>query len=82
MLANNSNDRGYASEDFENLVFRYEEPNAMTRWDSPLFIIVYDDAEPPIDAIWDAIIGGPGAKKVVRPNAATALVWISYNVDR
>ncbi|KAF7195485.1 Protein kti12 [Pseudocercospora fuligena] len=64
---------GYASEVFENLVFRYEEPNGMNRWDAPLFIIPYDDAEPPSDAIWEAMIGSDGKQKVVRPNAATVL---------
>jgi protein KTI12 len=62
---------GYKPEIFENLVFRYEEPNGMTRWDSPLFTIPYDDVEPPFDAIWEAMVGG--GQKVVRPNAATVL---------
>ncbi|KAK8214720.1 kti12, chromatin associated [Zalaria obscura] len=64
---------GYAPELFENLVFRYEEPNGMTRWDSPLFTVPYDDATPPLDAIWDALIGSDGNVKLVRPNAATVL---------
>lgn len=64
---------GYASEIFENLVFRYEEPNGMTRWDSPLFTVPFDDAEPPCDAIWEAMVGTDGKSKVVRPNAATVL---------
>lgn len=64
---------GYESEMFENLVFRYEEPNGMSRWDAPLFTVPYDDAEPPCDAIWEAMVGSDGKAKVVRPNAATVL---------
>jgi protein KTI12 len=64
---------GYDIEVFDNLVFRYEEPNGMTRWDSPLFTIPYEDAEPPFEAIWEAMIGSDGKAKVVRPNAATVL---------
>lgn len=64
---------GYESEIFENLVFRYEEPNGMSRWDAPLFTVPYDDAEPPCDAIWEAMVGSDGKAKVVRPNAATVL---------
>lgn len=64
---------GYEREVFENLVFRYEEPNGMTRWDSPLFTVPFDDAEPPCEAIWEAMVGSDGKAKVVRPNAATVL---------
>jgi protein KTI12 len=63
----------YEKECWENLVFRYEEPNAMTRWDSPLFTVVWEDEAPPGEAIWDEIIGSEGLKKAVRPNAATVL---------
>ena len=63
----------YSDEDFENLIFRYEEPNGMTRWDSPLFTVVYEDENPPFDRIWDAIIGSDGKTKVIRPNASTVL---------
>ncbi|EME48817.1 hypothetical protein DOTSEDRAFT_49218 [Dothistroma septosporum NZE10] len=66
-------DEKYAPEVFENLVFRYEEPNGMSRWDAPLFAIPFDDAEPPCEAIWEALIGSHGKPKVVRPNAATVL---------
>lgn len=60
----------------------------MTRWDSPLFIVIPDDPTPPFDAIWEALLGPPSsadgnAKDVstkkaprgvtVRPNAATVL---------
>ncbi|KAK5124686.1 hypothetical protein LTR85_001399 [Meristemomyces frigidus] len=64
---------GYESEIFENLVFRYEEPNGMSRWDAPLFTVPCDDAKPPCEAIWEAMVGSDGRAKVVRPNAATVL---------
>lgn len=67
----------YSPADFENLLFRYEEPNGMTRWDSPLFTIVHDDPDPPYDDIWTVLIGeakdASGQTKIVRPNAATVL---------
>jgi protein KTI12 len=63
----------YGRECWENLVFRYEEPNPMTRWDSPLFPIVWDDAADQtgriFDQIWEAIAGGN--RKTVQPNQAT-----------
>lgn len=64
---------GYEPEVFENLVFRYEEPNGMARWDSPLFTIPFEDEAPPCEAIWEAMVGSDGKAKVVRPNAATVL---------
>lgn len=66
-------ERPYERECWENLVFRYEEPNAFARWDSPLFTVVWEDETPPCDAIWDAIVGSSDSKKVVRPNQATVL---------
>lgn len=65
----------YAADVFENLVFRYEEPNGMTRWDAPLFTVPWEDEAPPCEAIWAALIGtdGSGAGPAVRPNAATVL---------
>lgn len=68
-------DKPYEKDNWENLVFRYEEPNGFTRWDSPLFTALWDDETPPCEAIWDAVIGSDaeGGKKVVRPNNATVL---------
>ena len=65
----------YESECWENLVYRYEEPNAMARWDSPLFTVLWDDDLPPCEGIWDSLIGSEadGGKKIVRPNQATVL---------
>jgi protein KTI12 len=82
-------DRPYDSECWENLVYRYEEPNAMARWDSPLFTVLWDDEMPPCGAIWDAVVGSEadGGKKMVRPNQATVLKVASsedylYELDR
>ncbi|KAK4106736.1 chromatin associated protein KTI12 [Parathielavia hyrcaniae] len=63
----------YEPSNWENLVFRYEEPNPMTRWDSPLFTLVWEDDEAQtravFDKIWD-VIAGEG-RKAVRPNQST-----------
>ncbi|KAI1094636.1 chromatin associated protein KTI12 [Rostrohypoxylon terebratum] len=63
----------YEPENWENLVFRYEEPNSMTRWDSPLFTLIWEDdearARQVFESMWDTIAGE--ARKVVRPNQAT-----------
>ena len=73
-LEDSGNTLGYAKDIFENLVYRYEEPNGMTRWDSPLFTVPYDDETPPFEAIWDALIGSEGNMKTVKPNTATMIV--------
>ena len=63
----------YSPENWENLVFRYEEPNPMTRWDSPLFTLIWEDDEAQANSvyakIWDAICGE--SKPAVRPNQST-----------
>ena len=46
----------------------------MSRWDSPLFTVPYDDSDPPYDAIWEALIGAEGSVKTARPNLATVSV--------
>ncbi|KAH9223226.1 chromatin associated protein KTI12 [Leptodontidium sp. 2 PMI_412] len=66
-------DLPYEKECWENLVFRYEEPNAFARWDSPLFTVVWEDEQPPCEAIWESLVGSENGKKVVRPNQATVL---------
>ncbi|KAI9767805.1 MAG: hypothetical protein M1840_005486 [Geoglossum simile] len=73
LLASLENDGGYPDDVLEGLIFRYEEPNGMTRWDSPLFTVLYSDDAPPYEAIWEATIGKEGEAKVVKPNAATVL---------
>ncbi|EAQ88991.1 hypothetical protein CHGG_05610 [Chaetomium globosum CBS 148.51] len=63
----------YKPASWENLVFRYEEPNPMARWDSPLFTLVWEDDEAQtkevFDKIWDTIAGE--GRKLVRPNQST-----------
>ena len=76
LLDDPTEDGGYPEDLFENLVFRYEEPNGMTRWDSPLFTVLYEDEAPPFEAIWEAMIGNDGRAKVVKPNMATVLVYL------
>lgn len=68
---NNDNEDGsnYPEDVFDNLVFRFEEPNGMARWDSPLFTVPHVDATPDLLGIWDAVARGA---KVV-PNYATVL---------
>lgn len=63
----------YEPANWENLVFRYEEPNPMTRWDSPLFTLIWEDDEAQtrkiFDDMWNTIAGE--ARKEIRPNQAT-----------
>ncbi|KAL8844964.1 MAG: hypothetical protein Q9176_000636 [Flavoplaca citrina] len=73
LLSNPKQDGGYPNDIFENLIYRYEEPNGMTRWDSPLFTVPYDDATPPCEDIWNALIGTEGELKKVKPNLATVM---------
>ena len=77
LLENKEEDGGYAKDLFDNLVYRYEEPNGMTRWDSPLFTVPYDDEKPPLEDIWEAMIGSEGKAKIVKPNQATVMVGIN-----
>jgi protein KTI12 len=68
---------------------RFEEPNAMTRWDSPLFVIDCNPTntegdedmwEPaPLDAIWEATTQGKATKApdVVAPSRATTSNYLS-----
>lgn len=62
----------YEPGNWENLVFRYEEPNPMTRWDSPLFALIWDDDEAQarkvFDDVWETIAGE--GRKVIKPNQA------------
>jgi protein KTI12 len=69
----NEAEAAYDPANWENLVFRYEEPNAMTRWDSPLFTLIWEDddeqARQVFDSLWEAIAGE--TRKIVKPNQAT-----------
>jgi protein KTI12 len=55
----------------EELVSRYEEPNGMSRWDSPLFTVPYVDESPDCEGIWRAVVDG--GDTVVRANQGTVL---------
>ena len=78
ILDGDSKEDGYAVDIFENLIYRYEEPNGMARWDSPLFTIPYNDEAPPCQVIWDAMVGSEGTVKIVKPNLATVMVKSQY----
>jgi protein KTI12 len=64
----------YEPTSWDNLVFRYEEPNAMNRWDSPLFTLIWEDDEfqmkEVFDKIWETIAGEN--RKAIKPNQAAA----------
>ena len=66
-------DAAYAPGNWDNLVFRYEEPNPMTRWDSPLFALLWEDDDTQTGRtfaeIWDAMAGE--TRKTIRPNQST-----------
>ena len=72
-LSGSNPDDPYETGVFDNLIARYEEPNGMARWDAPLFTVPYDDTEPPLSAIWDALVAADGTGRAARPNAATVL---------
>lgn len=42
---------------FDNLISRYEEPSSMVRWDTPLFVVPWDE-DLPGDAIFKAVTTG------------------------
>lgn len=61
----------------QQLGMRYEEPNADSKWDSPLFTLISADEDEslPIDEIWDAMV----LKRPPPPNAATLVKATSGN---
>lgn len=73
----------YEQGNWDNLVFRYEEPNPMTRWDSPLFTIIWEDDEQQatktFESLWEAIAGD--GRKVVKPNQSTEARGRDAGVD-
>ncbi|KAG6821003.1 hypothetical protein H0H93_008632 [Arthromyces matolae] len=60
----------YAPETLENLIFGYEEPSSMVRWDSPLFTVLWDEDTPPMAQIWEALTQG----NIKPPNSGTLSV--------
>lgn len=57
----------YPPELLNNLIFRYEEPSTMSRWDKPLFTVPWADPSPPAEDIWTAVTGIP----LQKPSIAT-----------
>ncbi|ORY95672.1 chromatin associated protein KTI12 [Syncephalastrum racemosum] len=74
---------GYDETVFDELVTRYEEPEARNRWDAPLFTVIYDDENVPGDAIWDAVIlrrpPPPNLSTISKPVSDTNYV---YELDK
>lgn len=66
---NSSNPSPWDPKVIEELHMRYEEPNGLSRWDSPLFNLIsdYDQEVLPVDEIWNALI----LRTAPPPNAAT-----------
>lgn len=62
-------DDAWAADLFDALVFRYEEPNGNSRWDSPLYIIIEGDSNYPLDELWESLV----LNKPKPPNQATVL---------
>lgn len=67
----------YAEDVLDSLIFRYEEPNGMTRWDSPLFVIPWEDKNVPGQDVWDAMVNAA----LVRPHQATVMVNYAHIYD-
>ncbi|RKP06409.1 chromatin associated protein KTI12 [Thamnocephalis sphaerospora] len=63
----------YTLQVFDELATRYEEPDAMRRWDAPLFTVTHEDTELPLDDIWSALM----LRKAPPPNMATAVKKVS-----
>lgn len=63
---NESHPTSYPAQVFSELLLRYEEPNPSNRWDSPLFMVIYDDKDLPIDEIWACL-----TSTKVKPNMST-----------
>jgi protein KTI12 len=64
-------------------VSRYEDPEERNRWDSPLFTLIYDDVDIPMDKIWDSVI----LRKALPPNKSTVAKPVSstnyvYELDK
>ncbi|KAI9183114.1 kti12, chromatin associated [Blastocladiella emersonii ATCC 22665] len=66
-------DATYASQTFEELVTRFEEPDGKNRWDAPLFIAMHSDESLPLQLIVDAIVH----RKAPTPNMSTVVKPLS-----
>ena len=65
---NSAREDGWPQDLLEALMFRFEEPNGMNRWDSPLFIVTPED-ELPVDSIWNYL----ALHKPIKPTPATSI---------
>ena len=80
----------YDTQIHAELVMRFEEPNPLTRWDSPLFTVPWSDPTPPLARLWEEMVepkDKDGARRVIKPNQATVLTPASapghlYVLDR
>jgi protein KTI12 len=63
---NKSHPTPYPDQIFSELLLRYEEPNSSQRWDSPLFTVIFDDVNLPIDDIWACL-----TNTKTKPNLST-----------
>lgn len=61
------NEEPYPADLLNNLIFRYEEPSTHSRWDKPLFTVPWDDPQPPVADIFQALTG------VVLPSSETEI---------
>lgn len=74
---NKTHQNPWEEEVIGQLDMRFEDPNADSRWDSPLFTLVsdYEKENLPVDEIWDALV----LKRAPPPNAATLVKPTSGN---
>lgn len=74
---NRTHSNSWLEDLIKQLEMRYEEPNALTRWDLPLFTVVSNEPNEtlPVDDIWDALV----LKRPPPPNAATLVKATSGN---
>ncbi|UZJ57371.1 hypothetical protein CBS101457_006691 [Exobasidium rhododendri] len=80
-------EEAYDEKTLDELLMRFEEPNPMTRWDSPLFVLDCNQEDKadyhweaaPFDAIWEAITKGKLTKApdVVAPIRGTSSNYLS-----
>lgn len=65
----------YNQDELENLISRFEEPNAMVRWDAPLFIVIQQDKKlsDNDNKICSDIVDAVILKKAPAPNLSTVV---------
>ncbi|KAF4285256.1 hypothetical protein CNMCM8686_005120 [Aspergillus fumigatus] len=65
--ATDDTEEPYPPDLLKNLIFRYEEPSTYSRWDKPLFTVLWSDPEPPIAEIWTALTSIPHPSTSTEP---------------